>query len=42
MTTMKVSITLNEDILKKVQKLAKKNSRSVSNQINYIIESYKE
>lgn len=36
----KLAITLDEDILKKVNELADKESRSVSSQINKILKDY--
>jgi predicted transcriptional regulator len=36
----KIAITIDEDILKKVTKLADKESRTISSQINKILKDY--
>ena len=36
----KITITIDDDVLKKIQKLAEKDSRTVSSQINKILKDY--
>jgi predicted transcriptional regulator len=36
----KITITIDDDVLKKIQKLAEEDSRTVSSQINKILKDY--